>query len=112
VCISDDAAKLCHLFVRELEELVQEAEFVHHVQRRGVNRVTSEVPEEIAVLFQHRDRDSCASQEKAEHHPGWSAAHDAALHADLLRSARRRWRMFLMQSGHDAILVQSGQLEP
>ena len=40
--------------------------------------VAAEIAEEIRVLFQHRDIDAGASEEKAEHHAGRAAAGDGA----------------------------------
>ena len=43
------------LLMRQLQELVDQAEFVHQFERRGMNRVAAEIAEEIGVLLQHHD---------------------------------------------------------
>src|SRR3989442_12238660 len=76
--LTDQARDRPRLLVRELEELGQQAELVHHFEGRGMNGVAAEIAEEIAVLFQHRDLDTGAREEVSEHHPGRSAAGDGA----------------------------------
>ena len=68
-----------HLLVRQLEELVQQAELVHHFERRGMDGVAAEVAQEIRVLLQHDHVDAGARQQEAEHHPGRPAAGDGAV---------------------------------
>ena len=72
-------AMLDAVVMRQLEEFVEQAEFVHHVQGRGMDRVAAEVAQEVTVLFQHHDLDPRARQQEAQHHAGGPAAHDAAL---------------------------------
>jgi hypothetical protein len=67
-----------HLLMRDLEELAEQAELLHQLERRGVDRVAAEVAEEVGVLFQHDDIDTRARQQQAEHHAGRPAANDAA----------------------------------
>jgi hypothetical protein len=43
-----------------------------------VDGVSPEVPQEIAVLFQHQHVHALASQEQPQHRPCWTAAGDAA----------------------------------
>ena len=79
---ADDAADLAHLGVRALEELVEQAELVHDVERRRVHGVAAEVAQEVSVLLQHHDVDAGAGQQESEHHSGGSAAGDAAAGLD------------------------------
>ena len=46
-------ASRCTSLVRALQELVQQAELVHHLQRRRMHRVAAEIPQEIGVLLKH-----------------------------------------------------------
>ena len=73
-----------HLVVGQLEELVEQAEFVHQFEGRRMDRVAAEIAQEIAVLLQHDDIDAGARQQEAEHHPGRPAAGDAALRGERL----------------------------
>ena len=41
--------------------------------------VAAEIAEKIGVLLDDDDLDAGACQQKAEHHPGRAAAHDAAV---------------------------------
>ena len=68
------------LLVRPLEELVEQAELVHHLERRGMDGVAAEVAEEIRVLLQDDDVDAGTRQQEAQHHAGRTAAGHHALH--------------------------------
>ena len=77
--VPDNAAHAGCLLVRPLQELVQEAQLVQHLERRRVNGVAAEVPEEVSVLLQDHDVDPRPRQQEAQHHPGRTAARDAAI---------------------------------
>ena len=53
------------LLVRQLQELVEEAELVHHLEGRGVDGVAAEVAQEVGVLLEHDDIDAGAGEEEA-----------------------------------------------
>ena len=75
---AERAAERVRLLVRQLEEFVEQAELVHHLERRGMDRVAAKVAQEVGVLLQHHDVDAGARQQEAEHHAGRPAADDAA----------------------------------
>ena len=77
--VADLAGEPLDLLVRQLEKLVEQAELVHQLERRGMHGVAAEIAKEVLVLFQHHDVHAGARQQKAEHHAGRSAAGDAAL---------------------------------
>src|SRR5262249_31856264 len=64
--------------VGKLEERLQQAELVHDLQGRRMDRIAAEGPQEIRVLFQDDDADSSAPQQQPEHHPSGTAANNAA----------------------------------
>ena len=66
-----------HLLMRQLEEFVEQAEFVDQLERRGMDGVAAEVAQEVLVLFQHDHVDAGPRQQEAEHHAGRPAAGDA-----------------------------------
>ena len=66
--------ELAHLLVRQLEEFVEQAQLVHHLERRGVDGVAAKVAQEVRVLLQDDDVDAGARQQEAEHHAGRPAA--------------------------------------
>ena len=70
------------LLMRQFQELVEQAEFVHQLERRRMDRIAAEVAEEIGVLLQHHDANAGARQQESKHHPGRAAAGDAALSRD------------------------------
>ena len=75
------------LLMRTLEELVEQAELVDHLERRGMHRVAAEIAQEVGVLLEDDDVDAGARHEEAEHHAGGAAADDRELGADGLGSA-------------------------
>jgi uncharacterized protein with von Willebrand factor type A (vWA) domain len=79
---SDHGSHILHFLVRKLEELVQQAEFVHDFESRRVDGVAAKVAQEIRVLLEHDDIDAGAREQEAEHHPGRPAAGNAASGAD------------------------------
>ena len=71
------------LVVRQLQELVEQAELVHDLERRGMDGVAAKVAQEVGVLLEHDDVDAGAREQEAEHHAGRAAADDAATGRDL-----------------------------
>jgi hypothetical protein len=69
---------LLQALVRQLEEAVDQAEFIHDLQGGGMHGVAAKIAEEIGVLFQHHDIDPGAAEQISEHHAGRPAADDAA----------------------------------
>ena len=59
------AVHLLQFLMRQLQEAVDQAEFIHHLQRRGMHGVAAKIPEEIGVLFQHHGVDAGAPQQIA-----------------------------------------------
>jgi len=107
--LADLRADRTHLAVRQLQERVQQPEFVHHLQGGWVHRVAAEVAQEIAMLLQHDDIDAGAREQQAEHHAGGTATGDAAAgrdrgHAGILR----RWRVSHAAQPFPVIPAQSG----
>ena len=60
--VADLARKLEYLLVGQLQEFLEQAELVHHLQRRGMDGVAAEIAEEIPMLFEHDDIDAGARQ--------------------------------------------------
>ena len=69
--------------MRELEKIVQQAQFAHHLEGRGMDRIAAEVAEEIGVLFDNHDIDPGARQEQAGHHSRGAAAGNTAARGNL-----------------------------
>ncbi|GAA0008550.1 hypothetical protein BRDID11002_85600 [Bradyrhizobium diazoefficiens] len=74
---AEQAVHLLQALVRQLQETVDQAELIHHLERRWMHGVAAKVAKEIRMLLQHHDVDARAPQEIAEHHAGGSAADDA-----------------------------------
>ena len=79
---ADLAGQRFDLLMRQLQELVEQAELNHQLERRRMNRVAAEVAEEIGVLLQHHHANAGARQQESKHHPGGAAAGYAALRGD------------------------------
>src|SRR5260370_31615194 len=81
------AGEFPQLLMRALQELVENAKFMHEVESGGMNGIATEIAQKIAVLFEHDHINTRACQQKAEHHPGRTAAGDAAsrFHSRCLR---------------------------
>ncbi len=47
------AVHFLQLLMRQFQESVDQAEFVHHLKRRGMHGVAAKIPEKIGVFFQH-----------------------------------------------------------
>jgi len=61
--IANLCAERAHFLVRLLEELTKEAEFVHDLERRGMNGIPAEIAQEVGVLFEDQNRDPGASEQ-------------------------------------------------
>jgi hypothetical protein len=72
--------------VRQLEELIKQAELVDELERGRMHGIAPKIAEKICMLFQNGNAHPGARKEKAKHHSGRSAADDATLGAQ--RSAR------------------------
>ena len=64
--------------VGQLEEFLQQAQLMHHLEGGGMYRVAAEIAQEVLVLFQHRDVHPGPGQQIAAHHPGRATARDQA----------------------------------
>jgi hypothetical protein len=62
--------------VRQLQERIQQTEFVEQQEGRGVDGVPAEVAEEVDVLLEDDDVHALPREEKPEHHAGRAAAGD------------------------------------
>ena len=60
---ADLAGQRFDLLMRQFQELVDQTQFVHQLERRRMNRVTAEIAEEVRMLLQHHDTDSGAGQQ-------------------------------------------------
>ncbi len=100
--IAENPARRFRLLVRQFEEIVQQIQFVQHLQSGRMNRIAAEIPEKIGVLLQHRDPNALARQQVSQHHPCRSAAHYATSrfdrHACILAWPRRLSQMLMCRN--------------
>lgn len=76
-------SQLAQFLMGAFKELVEQTKFMHHIERGWMNRVASKIPKKIAMLLKNHDLHAHARQEEGQHHPGGSAADDAATRVDL-----------------------------
>ena len=76
--LADLAGELAQLLMRPFEELIEQAELVHDLERRGMDRVAAEVAQEIGVLLEHHHLHAGAGEQIAQHHAGGPSSGDAA----------------------------------
>jgi len=60
--------------MRQLQELMEKAQFVHQLKRGRMNRIAAKIAEEIGMFFQHHNGNSGACQKKSKHHSGRAAS--------------------------------------
>ena len=107
VVIADLAGEHAQLLMRPLEEVVEQPELIHDLERRGMDGVAAEVAEEIGVLLQHDDLDAGAGEQEAEHHAGRSAAGDATACGEVSVGMRQVLRSLLASSFPRMPAIQS-----
>ena len=76
--VADLTDQRLDLLMRQLEKRINQPEFTHQFERRGMNRVAAKIAEKIGVFLQHHDIDAGARQQKSQHHSGGAAAGNAA----------------------------------
>jgi hypothetical protein len=77
--VSNIRAEFVRFLVRQLQKLFEQPKLVQHFEGGGVNRVTAEVPEKIAVSFQDNHIDASAraiapTSSSPDHRPRCSTA--------------------------------------
>src|SRR5206468_5464605 len=74
--VSDLAAELAHLLMRQFQELLEDGELMHQLQRGWMDRVAAEVTQKVRMLLEHHNINTGPSQQETQHHPRRSAADD------------------------------------
>ena len=80
---AEECADVGRFLVRQFEEIVEQAEFCHHIERRGMNGVASEIAQEVGMFLEHDDVHAGAREQEAEHEPARSPTDDAATRGEL-----------------------------
>jgi hypothetical protein len=90
--LQKDVADLCpertHFLMGSLQEFFEDAELMHDLERRRVNRITAEVTQKIAMLFENEDSDPGSGQQQRQHHPGGAPSDNAAPDRNLAKAHR------------------------
>ena len=61
---ADDSGEMRRLLMRSLQELVEQAKFMHQFQRRRMDRVAAKIAEKIRVLFEDDNFDPARARRK------------------------------------------------
>jgi hypothetical protein len=64
--------------VRTLKELFEQAQLMHKLESRGVNRVAAKIAKKIGVFFEDQNIHASAGQKIRKHHAGRAGTDDAA----------------------------------
>src|SRR5260370_26461685 len=81
--IAELRAEHARFLMRQLQKVIEDTQFVHHFERRRMNRVAAEVAQKIGVLLEHENVDPGPREQKREHHPRGSATRDTAARGGL-----------------------------
>ena len=76
--------ELPELLVRQFQQLLKEAKFVHDFEGGGMKGVAAEVAQEIGMLLEDYNLDSGAGEQKSQHHAGWTPARNTTIDPELL----------------------------
>jgi hypothetical protein len=76
--IAEISGKHRYFLVRPRQKVFEDAQLLHHLERRRVNRVAAKVAQKIGVLFEQHRVDAGARKEQRRHHSRRTAADDAA----------------------------------
>jgi hypothetical protein len=74
---TDNTRDGSQFLVWHVQKFLEEFEFVHQFHRRRMDRVPSEIPKEIFMLFEDCHSYSLAREQVAEHHACGTTTHDA-----------------------------------
>src|SRR5262249_30049122 len=80
--VADPDLDFARLLMRTPEEVVEQTELMHELERRRMDSIAAEIAEEIPVLLEHRHADSGARKQQTQHHAGRPAAGNAAAHSE------------------------------
>ncbi len=92
------------LLMRQLQEIVEPAQFVQHLHGRGMYRITPEIAQKIGVFLKDRDTHARARENDPEHHAGGTAAGNTNLDG-LLHRANLHPKTGFPQLRDDAIFL-------
>src|SRR6266487_4048294 len=75
--VTDLPADLAHLLVRALQEIFEQAEFMHDLESGRMNCVAAKIAEKVSVFFQYHHVDARARQQIPEYHARRTTAGNA-----------------------------------
>src|SRR5690349_8591561 len=81
--VSDLRPECADFLVGTLQKIVEQPQLAHDLKCRGVDRIATEVAQEIGMLIEHENRDPGSREQKAQHHTGGAPAGDAAANRNL-----------------------------
>src|SRR5438128_6356877 len=76
--LSHLTSELSYFLMRAFQELVQNTEFMHNLKCGWMDRIPTEITQEIGVLFEHEYINAHTCKKKTQHHAGRTASSNAA----------------------------------
>src|SRR5438309_2997387 len=76
--LSHLTGELSYFLMRAFQELVQNTEFMHNFECGWMDRIPTEISQEIGVLFEHEYINAHTCKKKTQHHAGRTASSNAA----------------------------------
>src|SRR5208282_1028986 len=86
--VADLCPERAQFLMRSLQEFIEDAELIHDLERRRVDRIAAEVAQEVGMLFENQDSDPGSGQQQCQHHPGGAPSDDAATDRNLANAHR------------------------
>src|SRR5215470_11294470 len=71
--------------MRQPQDLIEHPQFMHQLQRGGMDGVAAKIAKEVSVLFEHDNFNAGAGEQQPEHYSSGPAADDTTGGSDLLR---------------------------
>src|ERR1039457_6406790 len=82
--VAKHTANRGQLLMGHFQEVFQQPQLVHHLQRGRMHRVAAKIAIEVGVLLQHRNFYPGPREQVAQHHAGWPSADNTTSSFDSL----------------------------
>src|SRR5437588_12037391 len=75
---ADVPRKLTDFLMWTFQKVLENAELIHELESRGMDRVSAEIAQEVGMLLEHHDVDPTPGEQEAQHDAGRPASCYAA----------------------------------
>src|SRR5665213_4600407 len=107
--IAHSAAHRSQFLMGQLQKVLQQPKFVHHLESGRMHGVASKIAKEVPVLLDHHHLDARSRQQVPQHYTRRTAAYDTAARSkrfhDALHSLRlaKRTRVTYLRGGQPVV---------